>query len=299
MSEDVINRLKECTKNRGADYVYFVYKVIDENNINLVDDCGQTLALKSLSDYADCDLVIFLLKNGADPNIQDVYGNTLLTYSIQNLINVLDFVKELIENGANPNIEYLNGLNARDIAAENYWTINIAMYLDTLYSSKEDVLSKALVDKLEIIRYRDGYDSDFLRIINRVLNTGDINYKDALGNTLLFWEVSFYDFELIELLLKNGANPNIQNLYQITPLINAVKNQNIKAVRLLLEYGADVSITTFDGKNAFNIAKNLKNKEIEKLLLEYTNNVEIQEKAHIKTQEEIDEVKLKLKNLLK
>jgi len=46
---------------------------------------------------------------------------------------------------------------------------------------------------------------------------------------------------MCQLLLDNNADPNIPNIYK-TPLILAIRTQNIEIADLLLEYGANFSV---------------------------------------------------------
>jgi ankyrin repeat protein len=70
-----------------------------------------------------------------------------------------------------------------------------------------------------------------------------------------------YSFELIELLLKNGADPNLaaDELYDVewdndlTPLHLAASIGDLKIVTLLVSYGADRNKTTRNNKKASDI----------------------------------------------
>ena len=50
------------------------------------------------------------------------------------------------------------------------------------------------------------------------------------------------DIEIVDILLKYGANINIVNSYNITPLHYAIKNNHFNVVKLLIENGADIEI---------------------------------------------------------
>ena len=56
-------------------------------------------------------------------------------------------------------------------------------------------------------------------------------------------------------LLGRGANVNVQNDAGSTPLIEAVYNNHIETVRLLLEKGADPNSRKNDGASALGFAK--------------------------------------------
>ena len=52
------------------------------------------------------------------------------------------------------------------------------------------------------------------------------------------------DEQLVEVLLERGARVNVQSKHEkFTPLMVALARSNIKIVKMLLEYGADQSIT--------------------------------------------------------
>ena len=58
---------------------------------------------------------------------------------------------------------------------------------------------------------------------NLLLNNGaDPNVKCTMGETPLFQAVDMEKFDHVKILLKNGANPNITNDDGLTPLHNAV-----------------------------------------------------------------------------
>lgn len=60
--------------------------------------------------------------------------------------------------------------------------------------------------------------------------------------------------EIVALLLKQNANPDIMTQYQYTPLHFAACNGNIDIVRLLLEYGANRLLATPYGETALDFA---------------------------------------------
>ena len=75
---------------------------------------------------------------------------------------------------------------------------------------------------------------------NLLLNNGaDPNVKCTMGETPLFQAVDMEKFDHVKILLKNGANPNITNDDGLTPLHNAVTKKDIAIVKILLKYGAD------------------------------------------------------------
>lgn len=56
--------------------------------------------------------------------------------------------------------------------------------------------------------------------------------------------------ELLEILLKNGGNPNISNPIKKTPVvINALHSHNNRNVMLLMDYGADINAVDDNGES--------------------------------------------------
>jgi ankyrin repeat protein len=71
---------------------------------------------------------------------------------------------------------------------------------------------------------------------------------------------------IVQLLLANGADPNVQQRGGWTPLLQAVDNYNIGMVKLLLDYGADPGIAQHQGKNAIQLAEEKQYEDIAELL---------------------------------
>lgn len=130
---------------------------------------------------------------------------------------------------------------------------------DILYTAiffdKEDVLEYALT------RYKD--------INNRV-------YSDEYGLTLLTYACKLSNAKLARILLEHGINVNgcqsPYDTYKVYPIMEAIANNNIELVQLLLEYHADLDIKDSNGSTPLDLAKETGAKEIEDLLLQYMNN---------------------------
>jgi ankyrin repeat protein len=69
-----------------------------------------------------------------------------------------------------------------------------------------------------------------------------IDVKDQKGRTALIWAAKEGHEVMVELLIKNGANVNVQGGFYGTALQEACANGDKAVVRLLLEKGADVNI---------------------------------------------------------
>lgn len=80
-------------------------------------------------------------------------------------------------------------------------------------------------------------------LLNLALKYGiNLNAVDSEGNSPLLIAAKTEELEIVELLLQNRANANSQNRGLITPLFYAVTINNTNMVKLLLKYGANVTL---------------------------------------------------------
>lgn len=99
--------------------------------------------------------------------------------------------------------------------------------------------------------------SEQIKMIQSLLDTKnvDINAQNRDGKTALNLAIFLKkDLPLIEFLLKNGADVNIPDLFNVTPLMNAIKLYQYKVATLLLANGANVSYKNDNGYTAFDLA---------------------------------------------
>lgn len=74
------------------------------------------------------------------------------------------------------------------------------------------------------------------------------------------------DLEIIEMLLKNGANVNARQLQGITPLYSAAHNGNLALIKLLIQHKAEPGVVTEGGKIPAEMAKEMGFTEVENFL---------------------------------
>ena len=83
----------------------------------------------------------------------------------------------------------------------------------------------------------------------------DINHQHPLnGTTLLLESCAQAQYSIAALLISSGAQVNLANNAGFTPLMVAARWGGANTVRVLLTYGADVSLTMPDGKTALDLA---------------------------------------------
>ena len=74
--------------------------------------------------------------------------------------------------------------------------------------------------------------------------------------------------KIVEMLIKNGAHPNVQEQGGYTPLHAAAQNGDLATIRVLLYGGADLTMRSEDGKTPLDLALKAGHAEAAKLLQE-------------------------------
>ena len=97
---------------------------------------------------------------------------------------------------------------------------------------------------------------------------GDINAPatNGSGYNALTGAVASGHTQIVEWLLKNGANANYRYGPGYSPLLTATANGHIEIVKLLLAHGADLHATTNDGKSALALATERNHSAVVKFL---------------------------------
>ena len=200
------------------------YLINNGADINVTNEDGET-PLMYASKLHNIKVIELLIQKGADINAFNNYGNTALIYGVNNL----ETVKLLVENGADVNF-YKGGSTALISACEYSHERNI------------DVI-KYLVSKKANINAQDNKGDTAL---NKTLDTSDEGSIDIL------------DFEIVHFLIEQGADVNIKNKREYTPLIylgmgegnfnnKSFQEYRIKLAEVLLEKGADINAKDYNG----------------------------------------------------
>jgi len=106
---------------------------------------------------------------------------------------------------------------------------------------------------------------------------GTINEQNNNGHTPMFQAVHDDDPEVIRLLLKHGADPNLGDKDQDTPLIMASYNGQTEVVKLLIAAGADLNLQDKAGESPLHIASYWGRTESMKLLIAAGANVNLRD----------------------
>src|SRR5215813_4254987 len=102
----------------------------------------------------------------------------------------------------------------------------------------------------------------------------DVNAAQPDGTTALHWAAYRDDMEMALALLKAGANVKAQTrLGAVTPLHLAATNGSAKMLEFLLKAGADVNLANGNGTTALMLASGTGRTDAIRVLLDYGANV--------------------------
>lgn len=241
------------------------------------DHGGNTALMLSVKDYSETTRI--LLDRGAKINLQNRNGQTALMLSVSNT----ETAKMLIDKGANIDIQSKGGETALMLAAAKHTDV-VKLLLDkganivlrqTSYKISPNAMdwaarngnieaAKLILAKAISLGVKDeilysavhwAVTSDQVEMVKYLLDQGaGIEGNDELGGYTPLMNTSL--FEMVDLLVKRGANVNAKNKFNGTPLHKAVFNfvedkrrekDCEKILNLLLSKGADIDAQDNNG----------------------------------------------------
>ena len=104
------------------------------------------------------------------------------------------------------------------------------------------------------------------KILKSLLNE-DVNARDADGDTLLHQACISGRPDVAKLLIDNGADIHVENIYGYTPLKLACDHKSPEIVRLLIKSGADINVQDYLGRTPLQFAFGEKLYDIATLLI--------------------------------
>jgi uncharacterized protein len=229
-----------------------------------VDAKGKPLTpLCAAAKRGEVSAVKRLLGAGTDPNAADTEGVTALQYATSS--GSIAVVEALLAKGANARARDRGGSTALHLAAVDR-QIRIA---EALLAAGADVNARTMENVTPLIASVGSPYSGSKMSLLLIRAGADVNIADSNGETALWIAVTDKPDEVIEELLKKGANPNVQarapGFPGYTPLHMAAMNGSTKSVELLLQYGADPAIRNDEGATPLDIT-NVRFEEVRRIL---------------------------------
>jgi ankyrin repeat protein len=192
------------------------------------------------------DMVLQLLKNGADPNAKNTYSYTPL--HIATRYEHSEIIKALIESGADPNAKNSNSDTPLHIAIEH----EHSEIIKALIESGADPNAKNSNSDTPL---HIAIEHELLDVIKVLLDMGaDINAKNIYSDTPLHIAIEHELLDVIKVLLDMGADINAKNSNYNTPLHIAIEHELLDVIAILLERGADVNAKNSNYNTPLHIA---------------------------------------------
>jgi len=179
-------------------------------------------------------------------NLNNSTYDNIVDHSVQqNLKMQIAVIKLLLEAKANPNISTLKS---------SYTPLVIA-----IKSSHIEIIKLLIANGADVNFENEAILAPIWFALNNIPNSipylieagADVNRKNRMNDTILSY---IDDVELAKIVIASGADINNKNKFDITPLMLAAKNGRYDIVELLLQNGADISAYDVNGYTAFNHA---------------------------------------------
>ena len=238
----------------------FIFLIANGADINAKDDNGKTVlsyVISSNSYYDRSELVDALIALGADINIRDYEGENALMNAIR--YRDIYLVRLLLKNwNADINVQNDCGCTSLMLAIMLHgdrWIIDFLIKNKIDISIKNDNGDNALMlavvhSGFDIVKLIIEYKTD-INIRNRM----NINDKNNDGNTALILASKSGRWDLIDLLIKNGASINAQNRDGNTAVMVAAIHGRHTVIELLTKRGANLKIKNKEGLTFLDLSK--------------------------------------------
>ena len=200
---------------------------------NRADDDLTTALMFAASRNGTFEIVKELLDGGADPNQEDNWGETALMMATTK--QEPGVVRLLIERGADPTIANFSGVTAIDIARR----AGLPELIDALNIIDPSTIDPETgISNLSIVAANGPlYQLKAMIDTNPTVN---LNQQDRDGNTPLIFAIINQKPDHVTLFLDRGADPNLPNHLDATPLAYAIATNQRQIEDLLLDAGAQL-----------------------------------------------------------
>ncbi len=215
-----------------------VVKILLEAGANpnlLSDDDGLGMGMTALMLTAGSffahnrhSIAKLLLANGADVNQQGLGGKTAIVYAALAGAGYRECVETLITAGADLDLRDERGHTVLTMvaAAENYQMLNLLIQAGA---------STAGLESIQLIQAASGGNLDRVRSLLSSKVNLDLDRGAAIGKAAAAGHT-----EIVELLVRAGANVNLSDRAGFTPIASAAYAGHGDIVRLLVDAGADI-----------------------------------------------------------
>jgi len=108
-----------------------------------------------------------------------------------------------------------------------------------------------------------------------IKNDADVNNQILKKTSLLIFYIKSKKSKLLSRLLEADADVNFQDSIGMTPMMHAIENTNIDAIKFFISYdykdNLDLNITDYSGKTMFDYVENSRNNYLKNLIYNMKN----------------------------
>jgi DNA-binding NtrC family response regulator/ankyrin repeat protein len=248
-------------------------------------------ALIEAAAKGDMDTLRSLLKGGSEVDVRNEYGATALMEAAKH--GHLGIVSLLLDSGTNPYVKGESGKNALSLAAMSGHVEVVRRLLTWQYSSPAQQLMELQTDDsgdsplilaarmgrtqvVELLLGREDWQSGTIDLREDVIDLNQtslrhrvvslLGVRNQYGDTALIEATRQKHYEIVRVLIEQGAEIDISNTVGRTALMVAASQGNAELTRFLLKHGADRNRTDIRGNTALYLAKRKGNTDVVKLL---------------------------------
>lgn len=222
--------LHEAVRNGHIDSTGIL--LMAEADPNQKDASGNTSLHLVMPQASRSRIFMQLLAANADPNQKDSYGETPLHIAAR-VGMTEDIIQALVSAGADPNERNKKGITPLCLAIER----NHRSQASLLVRLNADIHAEDMEDKTALSRAI----SQGLEMVQAIIASNNLQSRDSQGRTALHIAVlSHAEPEIINFLVKAGADINARDKNGDSPLHIAVRENDRANGEVLLAHGADV-----------------------------------------------------------
>jgi ankyrin repeat protein len=195
------------------------------------------------------NLVQRLLENGSDPDYQfGKAGNTALILSVKQKRR--DLTKFIVQHSKN--IFHVNsrGESALSLAIKEKDYETISILIDS--ESFDQIPKEQFLHLINLLIFENNID-----LLNIIIEKKFHLLEEKVQDTLLYKSIYWNQVYLVKMLVEKGVDINRSNLHEnLSPLLYALKYENIEIATLLINNNADVNFfNRCDCNTCFNNAR--------------------------------------------
>lgn len=230
--KDGKNLLHTAVTTMRTDIIDYLSNKINPNQADIKGITPLHLAIAC----NNMDIIKLLINKNADINLPDKLGDTPLHKALNNI----EIAKYLLDAGANPNVRNCFGIAPLHICYKEAPFLELFKQFNVDFNIKDGACRT-------ILHY--AAEENNLQQIKQFISLGlDVNATDEYNQSPIFLTKNP---ETLDLLFKNSANPNIQDIYGNSVLHKAAQNKDRNLYDLLINYGANKYLKNAKGICAY------------------------------------------------